>query len=44
MANLISLMVRLPADVHEALKAAAKRESRSLNGQVVYLLRQALGL
>jgi len=34
--------VRLPADLIEALDAAAREDHRSRNGQVTHLLRQAL--
>lgn len=37
-----SVSVRFPIDLHRSLKAAAKREGRSLNGQIKYTLRQAL--
>lgn len=36
------LILRLPPDVHEALTAWAREEERSLNAQIVYLLRRAL--
>lgn len=36
------LMLRLPADLHAALVAAAKEDERSLNAQIIYMLRQAL--
>lgn len=35
------ITLRLPADLHGVLTAHAKRDQRSLNGQIVYLLRQA---
>jgi hypothetical protein len=35
------ITVRLPADLHEILLALAKDQERSLNGQIVFLLRQA---
>lgn len=38
----VSVSVRFPADLRDALKALAKRENRSMNAQVVYLLRQAV--
>jgi len=38
----VSVSVRFPADLRDALKALAKRESRSLNAQVVYMLRQGV--
>jgi hypothetical protein len=33
------LSLRLPDDLHAALKALAKRENRSLHSQIVYILR-----
>lgn len=39
----VKLMSRLPEDVHAALVARAALEHRSLNAQMVVLLRQALG-
>lgn len=36
------ITLRLPPDLAEALKKLAAQESRSLNGQIVYLLRKAL--
>lgn len=38
----VSVSVRFPADLRDALKALAKRENRSMNAQVIYLLRQAV--
>lgn len=40
-ADAIKLQVRLPRDLHEQLQILAEEEQRSLNGQIVYLLRQA---
>lgn len=40
--TIVQLTVRLPADVHAALTATAERDERSLNSQMVYLLRQTL--
>lgn len=40
--RLVRLMLRLPVDLHATLVAEARREERSLNAQIVYLLRQAL--
>jgi hypothetical protein len=31
--------LRIPDEVYEALKALAERENRSLNGQILYILR-----
>ena len=35
-------MLRLPAWLHAALVSLADRETRSLNGQIVHLLREAV--
>ena len=37
----VSITVKVPDEVHEALREWAAEEERSLHGQVVYLLRQA---
>lgn len=43
MTNIVArLVLRLPGDVHAAIAAWAKEEQRSLNSQIVYLLRRAL--
>lgn len=42
MKDFVRFALRLPHDLHEALKEAAERENRSLHGQIVYLLRQGL--
>lgn len=34
--------LRLPDEMHEALKALAEREGRSLHAQILYMLRKAL--
>ena len=34
--------LRLPPEMHRQLEAVAKEESRSVNAQIVYMLRQAL--
>ena len=34
--------LRLPPDLHRALAEMAQREERSLNQQLIYLLRQAV--
>ena len=36
----IRLVLRLPADLHAQLTDMAHRELRSLNGQIIYLLRR----
>lgn len=42
MQTLSRITVRMPADLHAALVRLAEEESRTLNGQIVYLLRQAV--
>ena len=37
-----NLILRLPDDLHARLVPLAKQKRRSLNGQIVYLLEQAL--
>lgn len=39
---IIRLVLRLPSDLHAALAAWAKDEDRSLNAQIVRVLRQAV--
>lgn len=39
-AERIVLNVRLPADLHAELRRIAGRETRSLNAQIIHLLRQ----
>lgn len=34
--------LRLPSELHEALKRAASEDDRSLNSQIIHLLRRAL--
>ncbi|WP_019075547.1 Arc family DNA-binding protein [Streptomyces hokutonensis] len=36
------ITVRLPVDLHERLAAQAKRDRRSVNGEIVHLLEVAL--
>jgi hypothetical protein len=38
----VSINLRLPADLHAAVKEAATDETRSLNGQIIQMLREAL--
>jgi hypothetical protein len=38
----IKLQVRLPADLHRELQERARLDQRSLNGQILWLLRYAL--
>lgn len=40
--DVVKLQVRLPRDLHEQLQGLSESEQRSLNGQIVYLLRQAV--
>jgi len=40
----VNLNLRLPPDVHARVKEAAAKETRSLNGQIVQMLRDALKL
>ena len=42
MAERKKFLLRLPPKLHEELRAWAEEEMRSLNGQLEYLLRQAL--
>jgi hypothetical protein len=42
MTEAVRLLLRLPPDLHAVLVAMAKREQRSLHGQIVYLLRKAV--
>ena len=37
-----AFLLRLPADLHEELRAWAAQELRSLNGQIEFLLRSAV--
>lgn len=38
----VRVLFRMPPRLHAALTKLARRESRSLNGQMVYLLRQCM--
>ena len=40
----IRLTIRLPADLHKRLADMARRDRRSLNGEMVALLEQAASL
>lgn len=42
MPDVVKLQVRLPRELHEQLQALSESEQRSLNGQIIYLLRQAV--
>jgi hypothetical protein len=38
----IRVLLRVPPELHAALTKLARRETRSLNGQLIHMLRQAL--
>ncbi len=38
MTETVRFVLRLPAEVHEAVKALAAADRRSLNGEIVYIL------
>ncbi len=38
MPDVVRFVVRLPRDLHEALQEIARREKRSLHGQIMYVL------
>ncbi|MFN0070625.1 MAG: ribbon-helix-helix domain-containing protein [Chloroflexota bacterium] len=38
----VSINLRLPGELHAALKSLAEDQERSLQQQIIYLLRQAL--
>ncbi len=40
MTETVRFLLRLPAEVHEAVKALAAADRRSLNGEIVYILEQ----
>lgn len=42
MRDLVPLMLRLPAELHAQLKAAAARNERSLNAELIWRLRRSL--
>ena len=42
MPKTVPLTLRLPQDLHSALVERAKLDARSLNGQIIFLLREAL--
>jgi len=42
MDNIIRFTLRIPDDLHIALKKAAAQECRSFHSQIMFLLRQAL--
>lgn len=37
-----TVTIRMPDDLLEAIKLQAEREERSINGQIVFLLRRAI--
>ncbi|WP_405646999.1 Arc family DNA-binding protein [Streptomyces sp. NBC_00019] len=39
---MVNFNLRLPDDLHEAIKAAAEREGRSRHGQILWYLRRAV--
>lgn len=42
MAEVAKVLLRIPNELWEELKAWAEEEDRSLNGQIIHLLRRAL--
>lgn len=42
MSQIARVLVRMPVELWEELKAWAEEEDRSLNGQIIHLLRRAL--
>ncbi len=42
--NDIRITLRLPEDLHLLITQTASKEERSLNGQIIYLLKRALEL
>jgi hypothetical protein len=38
----IPFLLRLPPDLYDAVRSLAERETRSINGEIVHLLRQRL--
>ena len=38
MPDIVRFVVRLPRNLHEALQEIARREKRSLHGQIMYVL------
>jgi len=37
---MISLMLRLPEDLHKALKELAQKDNRSLNSEMIHILKR----
>ena len=42
MTNFINHLLRLPPELHAAIKEAARKDVRSMNGQILFLLQQAI--
>ena len=42
MAETVGFLLRIPAELLAELRAMAKREQRTVSGQIVYLLRWAM--
>jgi len=42
MSDEVKTQLRLPGDLHEAIKRLAEQELRSLNAQIITLLREAM--
>lgn len=42
MKDYVSINLRLPPDLHKQVKEAAEQETRSLNGQIIQMLREAI--
>ncbi len=42
MGRVVKLLLRLPEDVWAGMKSWAEEEERSLNAQIIYILRRAL--
>ncbi len=38
MPEIVRLVLRLPEEIHEGVKALAEMDRRSLNGEIVYIL------
>ncbi|WP_075735464.1 toxin-antitoxin system HicB family antitoxin [Streptomyces acidiscabies] len=41
---MVNFNLRLPDDLHAAIKAAAEHDGRSAHGQMLWYLRQAVGV
>lgn len=40
---MVSINLRLPSDLHKAIKASGKRNERSLNSEIIYAIKLYLG-